>query len=46
VNKTLRPVLDCITLIVGDLVLGRTPLPTLYWLTDKVVDLESRSVTT
>jgi hypothetical protein len=32
-SKTLHPVLNCID---ESVVLGRTPLPALYWLTDKV----------
>jgi hypothetical protein len=35
-SKTLRPVLGCISLDGCYFVLGGTPLPALYWLTDKV----------
>jgi hypothetical protein len=57
-SKTLRPVLDCIALIVAGLhgrgvdggslrvVPERTPLPALYWVMDKDGGPESRSVTT
>jgi hypothetical protein len=56
-SKTLRPVLRFVLLrfqvglhgrgVDGLLVVpGRTPLPALYWATDKVGGLESRSVTT
>jgi hypothetical protein len=54
-SKTLRPVagVDCLRVGRDDHVVdglrvvpGRTPLPALYWATDKVGGPESRSVTT
>jgi hypothetical protein len=45
-SKTLHPVLHCIHLIIAKVevvrvVLGRTPLPTLYWATFKAGEPES-----
>jgi hypothetical protein len=42
-SKTLRPVLDCIDVDdLGRLYLGGSALPTLYWLTTRLVDPKSR----
>jgi hypothetical protein len=52
-SKTLRPVLDCIYLIVAKVEVvcrvhasGRVPLLALYWVMDKVDGPKSKSVTT
>jgi hypothetical protein len=51
-STTLRPVLDCIEILVKveeveiTCTLGRMPLPALYCVTDKVGGPESKSVTT